>query len=250
MSIKNILEELETGLDSDALDKIVEAFDSAVKTCAQTLVEEEKGAGEGVSQSGALQESLQESRELLQEAKDEILRLQAIVEGNINDYLKEHSETLVESERYQRLSNALDQIKSAFESNGFVLNENAEYTKLESASERLLEQFIDQRDRNQSLESELQEALNKIESLEREAIFESKTSDLTDTQKEKARALVESVSFDSREEYESGLAMILENVGAPVVATLEESSVTVSKETKNPNMSKYLKELRRMAAAS
>lgn len=73
-------------------------------------------------------------------------------------------------------------------------------------------------DKNEELEKDLNEALNRIidlstenEEKEKEQIFSDATSELTDTQVEKFRGLAEKVDFSSADDYRSKLATIKEN---------------------------------------
>lgn len=135
------------------------------------------------------------------------------LQANVKDYaeyaaqefINENREKLVQTEDFQRMQAAFNTILEAFEKNGFTVNKNAAVDeameKLEERSKAFDTLFED----TKKVQADLVEAQRKI-------IFLEQTRDLTDTQIEAAKELLESVQFDSQEEYETGLGLILETV--------------------------------------
>lgn len=121
------------------------------------------------------------------------------------EFINENREKLVQTEDYQRMQSAFNMILEAFEANGFNVNKNA---AVEAATEKLNE-------RSKAYDSLFEETKNvkaSLEDAQRKIIFLEQTRDLTDTQIEAAKELLEAVQFDSQNEYEQGLGLILETV--------------------------------------
>jgi len=123
----------------------------------------------------------------------------------VKEFIKENKQKLNQLEDYERMKSMFESVKSAFEFNGYKLDENAgtkkarqELNEAKTAFNELFEQFTKAND-------ELAVAKQAI-------IFESISKDLTLTQKNKLRQLAESVSFDSLPEFKQGLSMLVENV--------------------------------------
>lgn len=132
---------------------------------------------------------------------------QEYAEYAIEEFIKENKERFVETENYARINYAFEMIKESFEANGFIVNTEARVEEVQTA----LNESIEEYDR---VFAQLQEAREEIETLQRSAIFESKTADLADTQKEKVKSLLETVSFETNDEYSEGLTMFVEQVSA------------------------------------
>lgn len=157
----------------------------------------------------------------------------------IEQFVTENKERFVETEEYDRMRSAFDYIKEAFEQNGFNVREDAQYQEVQQSLVESAEEY-------EKVFEELQSAREEIESLKRSAIFEKATADLADTQKEKVNELLENVSFDSTEEYEQGLAVIVEQAmkGPTKVETddlpLQEEVSLGGKKRVDPSVARYL----------
>lgn len=258
--INQILEELNLEIDESTAEKLVEAFENSVHITATALYEEKEAEKkdeeekEDDDEKEELEEKLKVAFELLAEARDTIIGYQESIEEKVEAYLEENKASIPDADTYNRMVSVFETVKNAFEVNGFDLDSNAalneansKYHELEEASNKLIEAF-------EKINGELSEAnirnesLNEeLENVSREVIFEQRSRDLTETQIEKAKTLVESVTFNSREEYEEGLSMIFEQIGAPVsgAADLPPSEKLEEKKEKDPRIMGYLKELRR-----
>lgn len=262
--ITQILEELNLDIDDSTAEKLVEAFENSVNVAAKALFEE-KEAGEKKdedeekeddedSEKEELEEKLKTAFELLAEAREEIISYQKNIEGKVEEFIKENMERIPDADKYNRMVSVFESVKHSFEVNGFDLDSNAalvesqeKYNRLETLSEKMLNLFEETKAKISSLESQNESLNEALEEAQREVIFEQRSRDLTETQVEKAKALVESVAFNSREEYEEGLSMIFEQIGAPVsgAAGLPDSENLEEKKEKDPRIQGYLKELRR-----
>lgn len=121
------------------------------------------------------------------------------------EFINENREKLVKSEDYARMQSAFNTILEAFEQNGFTVNKNA---AVDEATRKLNERskaFDSLLEETKTVKSDLEDAQRKI-------IFLEQTRELTDTQIEATKELLEAVSFDTQEEYETGLGLILETV--------------------------------------
>lgn len=125
----------------------------------------------------------------------------------IEEFITENKERFVQTEDYARIHAAFDMIKESFEANGFIVNTDARVDEAQKALTESTEKY-------DSLFAQLKEARSTIETLQREAIFESATAELADTQKEKVKSLIENVTFESNDEYSEGLTMFVEQVSA------------------------------------
>lgn len=157
----------------------------------------------------------------------------------IEQFVTENKERFVETEEYDRMKSTFDYIKEAFEQNGFNVREDAQYQEVQQSLVESTEEY-------EKVFEELQAAKDEIEALKRSAIFEKATADLADTQKEKVNELLENVSFDSTDEYEQGLAVIVEQAmkGPAKVEVhelpLQEEVSTGGKKQVDPSVARYL----------
>lgn len=138
----------------------------------------------------------------------------------VTEFIKENREKLVDTEQFNRMQAVFEQVKDVFELNGFALN-----------TERALEESRAEREEiNKSFEGslvQLKEANDKLEAANRRIALIESTADLTDTQKEKVNELLEAVSFDSREEFDKGLTLIVEQVSKTEVSGVEVDDALV-----------------------
>ena len=85
---------------------------------------------------------------------------------------------------------------------------------------------------------------SEIVTLKKEKLFEEKTKDFADTQKERAEKLLESLNTKSLDEYTKALDLVVADVSKK---TLTEEVITEEKEEKpkksNEKMASYLKYL-------
>lgn len=137
-------------------------------------------------------------------------KLQEAVDAAVEAYVVENEQKFVTTEQFEKMSALFESVKAAFENAAFSLNENAAVQalegKLHEASETydgLLERFMALKEENESVAAELETAKRSI-------IFESAVKDLTDTQRERVGALVETIEFADTGEFASGLKLIVE----------------------------------------
>jgi len=120
-------------------------------------------------------------------------------------FTEENKERLIQTEQFARMQEAFEAVKASIEQNGFKLDNDASTRAL---NEKLSEA-------NTTIDT----CLGRIQSLEesltrvsrQNKIFEA-TRDLVATQAEKTQRLLETMSFDSDQEFDAALSLIIETV--------------------------------------
>lgn len=136
----------------------------------------------------------------------------------VQEFITENKEQFALLETHEKTVAALDAIKNAFETHGFSLNENVE---LNTANKEL----EDSKTAFANLFEELKDVKGKLVLAEMAIIFDEATRNLAETQREKVRNLSESVTFETKEDFAKGLALIVgqvTNVQAPPAPLNEE----------------------------
>lgn len=154
----------------------------------------------------------------------------------VKEFIKENKAQFNRLEDYERMKSAFETVKTAFESNGFELNENARF-------ESLQEELSDSKEAFDNLFEELRQTREKLETAEAALVFEAATRNLSETQKEKVRSLSENVSFDTLDELKTGLDMLIEQVKKPMLPTREEYMVESYGGNISPSIAAVLKTL-------
>ena len=193
--IKTLLEEL----------KLPEETVTGISTMLSEALN--KARQEGLAEAEAAHD---EEVQVLKEAanaygQEIVANVQEYADYAAQEFINENREKLVQTEDYQRMQAAFATILEAFETNGFAVNKNA---AVDQATEKLNERskaFDTLFEETKTVKSALEDAQRKI-------IFLEQTRELTDTQIEATKELLEAVQFDSQEEYETGLGLILETV--------------------------------------
>lgn len=137
--------------------------------------------------------------------------MRAVANEAVEQFIAESREKFVETETHQRVLAAFDEIKNVFELNGFNIDDNRALTEANAKLEALGKAHDDLVEKLNANAAALEESARKIIRMEM-------TSDLTETQKEKLDALVENVTFDTREEFVEGLTVFTEQVRTADIA--------------------------------
>ncbi len=225
--LKELLEKLD--LSEETAIQIQGLLEAAMKAAKEEGEEEgkKKGKEEAEAEAEEEKEALEESHAAeIAFLKEKAEEYGAYLKGKANEYgevvkesvsekmkeyadyaveqfIAENKERFVETEEYARMRSAFDYIKEAFEKNAFDVREDAHVVELQESLTEATKQYED-------LFEDLALAREELENAKRELILERATADLADTQKEKVVEMLEAVSFDSFEEYEEGIAMIVE----------------------------------------
>ncbi|WVW76914.1 head scaffolding protein [Stenotrophomonas phage vB_SmaM_Bhz51] len=196
------------GLDEEAVTALAEAFDAA---CSEA---EAKAGETHAAEIAALNEAHEaEIKELKAEAnaygeriyENTLEETKQITQAAVDEFIAENKEQFVTTEKYARLQESFEGLKTALEEVGFTLNENRQVEELQS-------QLAEANRAYEDTLSELNESRKAIEGLERAALFESHTKDLSDLQREKLKTLMENVNADSSEDYVNSIELLSEQV--------------------------------------
>lgn len=155
----------------------------------------------------------------------------------VENFIEENKQTLIKEDEYNRMKNVFESIKESFESNAFLIEATSE--SIDAAMQRELDETKEQYNKIFEDYSTLKA---EVSSLKKEKIFESKTQNLADTQKEKVIHLIESLKPKSLDEYGKAIDIIVSELDNKSVIT---ESVSQTKETKptSDRMSIYLNSL-------
>lgn len=199
-----------------ALKEKTEEVEAAKKEAEDAKADAEKSKAEK-------DEAIAKADKAVADAKEESeKRVDEAVQAAAERILTENRDQFLALDRLTRTEKALETIKSAFEANGFSLNENAELDQTKQALEEATKALEETKAHAIDLEaallvSQCAVALNEL------------TADLADTQREKVEALAESIEVSSVEEYRSAVALIVEQAKtsgdkAPAAVVLEEGT--------------------------
>ena len=109
--------------------------------------------------------------------------------------------------------------------------------------------MAEQQSKIEALETKLNEQIEKnvetakiVNEAKKQIAIENATKDLTDTQKEKFAGLVESVQFDTEEQYKEELGTLIESYFPKVAKTIEEDAVAVEEISESVNLTGEMKD--------
>lgn len=142
----------------------------------------------------------------------------AMAQTAVDEFIAENTERFVAAETVERAQSAIQLMKEALEQNGFNINTNAELETAQNALQEANAQF-------ESQSVKLFEAVAARDSMARELKFVVASESLSENQREKARELLEGFEFNTEEEFDKGLSLLVEKakeVPAPVEQTLTE----------------------------
>lgn len=146
-------------------------------------------------------------------------KINEYVDAAVSKYVTENEDRFARLDTYDRMQNAFDVIKEAFESNGFEVKEDAVSSKLQEDVSSATAAYNHLYEQSQSLRAELVGA-------HMELAFTKATANLTDTQKEKVQTLAESVQFEGVEEFGKALELIV----SQAITKNTEAQVTLNEE--------------------
>lgn len=266
----NIAEQLKTLLpgveiSEEFVTKLTASIESAV---AQRVEEETKEITEKSNAYGKY--VYEQAEEYSQQCKDQIAEItekanaysEYVVEEmtkKVDDYceyviehfVQEQKGKLVETVEFARMQNVLHAIREAFEANYFTLSDEPANVSLEAKLEESKTAYNTLFEEHRKLKHQIQEIEDAIEKQKRTAVFESLTVKLADTQKERLLKLIEKAHFANLEEYEAGVALMVQEITVvektePVIIPENKTSEpkTVIVETANHDrMKAYLERL-------
>lgn len=171
-------------------------------------------------------------------------KLESYADYVIEQFIKDHKKDFAQTIELERMKNSFNQIKEAFESNGFTIKESS--TELEELEEKLAE-------KTNAYNSLFADHIKLKEDMfvdNKKSIFESKTRHLADTQKERISKVINNMNFNDISRYETALNIMIEEITTPKTTTtnpITESFVLGENESKktinNDRVKEYLKYL-------
>ena len=168
---------------------------------------------------------IEEMKSLIEE------RIQSSVDAAIVEFVNENKQMFEQLDQFNRMQDAFKLVQEAFETNGFVLNENIALENAKKEIDNTTSLYDDLFEKFETVEKELQETKTNL-------VFLEQTKDLTESQKEKVAKLAEDVSYEGSEEYSKVLSLLIEQVSQGTKNTGEEKG----NDHKNvsPQMKKWL----------
>lgn len=161
----------------------------------------------------------------------------------VESFVKKNKERLVESAEYARMAKTLSTIRSVFESNYFQLNPVQGSKHLESQLKESNKAFNELFEEHRTLKQQINEYSDYIQRENRKNIFDKLTENLSYTQKEKLKILSEKARFDTIEEFEEGISLMIEEYNhQPNNNYVTEKTQSVLIDT-NDKMKSYLEKL-------
>lgn len=238
MNIKEQLTALLPGVEIS--DEFVDKLTASIETAVAQRVEEQtteinKKAEEKIA---AIQEELKEVAAKANAYAEYVVeemtqKVEDYCEYVIEQFVEENRAKLVETEEYCRMARALRAIREAFEVNYFQVNNTEPAAQaLEDKLEESRKEFNNLFEQHRTLKRQVEEYSKYVEGENRKAVFESVTTDLADTQKERLSRLVEKAEFPSLESYREGLKLMVEEI-KPALITETKPPVD-EKTTKGP----------------
>lgn len=167
----------------------------------------------------------------------------------VNEFIKENKQKFNKLEQYERMEAVFEAVKSAFEYNGFKLDESADVKKIQSELTEAKNSFNEIFEQFTAANDELTVARQAI-------MYEQLTKDLTTTQRAKVKKLAEGISFDDLKEFKQGVSLIVESVkreskAAPAAKTTPTATDLLTEQNKtqpqdvDPQMAAILLALKR-----
>lgn len=143
----------------------------------------------------------------------------AMAQTAVDEFIAENTERFAGAEIVERAQSVIQLMTEALEQNGFNINRNAELETVQTALTEANAQF-------EAQQVKLFEATAARDSMARELKFVVATETLSENQREKARELLEGFEFNTEEEFDKGLGLLVEKakeVPAPIEEPLNEN---------------------------
>lgn len=204
-----------TGLlgEESLTEETAEKLAALVESHVTSKLEEQKTANDAavaaltesheVEVAGLRAELTEQVNAYAEYVKEEVTeKINEYVDAAVSKYVTENESRFTKLDKFERIEKSFELIKEAFEGNGFAVKEDAISSKLQEDVDSATAAYNHLFEQNNELKEELQEAHMKL-------VFESKTTSLSDTQKEKVQTLAESVQFEGVEEFGKALDLIV-----------------------------------------
>ena len=226
MNIKETFSSLLPGVDIS--DEFVTKLTASIEsTVAQRVVEETQSIQEKANKEIAkIKEDSAEYKKYADEQIKEVSEkanayaeyVVAEMTNKVDDYceyvvekfVKDNKDQLVESAQYAKMVKVINTIKEAFESNFYQLNPEPAGKNLEDQLTESKKAFNDLFEEHRVLKKQISDYSAYVDSENRKNIFNRLTEGMADTQKERLERLVEKTRFEDLEDYQSGVALMIE----------------------------------------
>ena len=144
-------------------------------------------------------------------------KVDAYAEYVVEKFIEDNQQALQEGQEYARMQSVFESVKSAFEQAGYELTAVDKSAEHDAAIAEAKASYNELFDKHQKL-------IKENEEMQYAMVFESLTKDLADTQKEKLKSLIESVSFEGVSEFKRGVELMIAQIseGAASAATEEQ----------------------------
>ncbi len=215
-------------LEKSKKDEEIEALKAEKEERDDDIVDLKESINEITARADAHVESM---RELVEE------RIQSSVDAAVAEFVNENKTMFEQLDQFNRMKASFSLIQEAFESNGFVLNENAELDAVKAELNESTKAYDD-------LLAELDTTKKTLEEAQIDIAFRTATAELTESQREKVKSLSEGVSFEGVEEYNQMLSLIVEQVSNKTTGQETLTEGEESPKTRSPKMQSYLDYIR------
>lgn len=239
-SLKGLVEELQ--LEEDLLIKfklMIESYaQEKVDLAREELNEEIQSLHEELE---FVKEKAEDYGVMLQEKADEYGKLvqeETLEEASeyadyvVEQFVAEHKDAFLKEEEYFRMKKTFDSLKESFQQNLF---------ELEPSDSKLQEELDETKESYDALFENFSKTKKVLETLKKQTLFESKTKNLADTQKEKVSALIESINPKSLEEYGKTIDICVTELLTKQTKSINEEVETKTETKIDDKMSSYLK---------
>lgn len=257
--LKKLLPDVQISDDFEI--KIQEVFNESIKERTQIIEKEfEERFKEVVEKANAYAEYVKEETN-----PEEIIRIANEYAGYVVDYISgkvdaycdhiveefisEHEAMLIETHEFNRVVETLRTIKEAFETNFFALSEDTPNNKLVNELKETTTAYNTLFNKHTELQEQVEKYSLYIDECNRENIFERLTRDLAESQKDKLRTLVEKTQFETIENFEEGVKLMIKEFHSKNIEgeNVSEKGDRLTEDTQMPEvddrMKAYLKSL-------
>lgn len=193
-----------------AIAESAEQHDTAL---AELKTQIESMTAEHTAQVASIQEKADEYAQYVVQEMTE--KVEAYAEYVVEKFIEDNKQALQEGQEYARMQGVFESVKSAFEQAGFELTQVDKTDEHTAALEEARATYNELFTKHQSV-------LKENEEMQFAMVFESLTKDLADTQKEKLKSLIESVSFEGVAEFKRGVELMIAQISEGAASATEE----------------------------
>lgn len=257
---KETLQELigESEVSEDTLLKIKMMVENTIAEKVEAATSEMKAAHE--QEVTGLKTQLEEAEEAHKEEVTDLMekanqyaqyvvtemteKIDSYAEYVVEKFIQDNKTTLVESDEYNRMKSVFEKVKAVFAESYFDIVPSDKTVEIEA-------KLTEARGAYNEVFNQLQDLKKTNEEMQYAMVFETLTKDLAETQKEKLKALVENVTFESVAEFQRGVELMIAQIteqkstsGDTSIVEGQDPQPEAGKEKNTPSagaMERYLK---------